>query len=474
MRALRRGVAAGILVVLSLLVPALAGARPRSDNSSLALDASLRQELREAGFTGQIESTLTARLGRPLNPGLANVGRLIWFDPITGLNDDNACAGCHSPANGFGDTQSIAIGIDSNRVVGPNRTGPRNQRRSPMVVNTAFYPRLMWNGRFSSVSGDPFDRRMGFLFPSPEGTSLSYLPHLLDAQAFIPPTERVEAAGFSFRGDNDAIRAEVIRRLNATPEYGKLFERVFPEVREGAPITYEMVAHAIAEFEFALTFANAPIDRYARGELTALTEQGKRGALLFFGEAGCVSCHAVAAGSNEMFSDFREHVLAVPQIAPRHTNVVFDGPGANEDFGLEQVTGDSADRYAFRTSPLRNVALQPAFMHNGAFTSLESAVRHHLDVVRSALTYDPAAAGLDPDLSEAVAPVEPMLSRIDPLLAKPRDFSRSQVDALVAFLRDGLLDPRARPKSLRRLVPGSLPSGREPLTFEFPERRADR
>jgi cytochrome c peroxidase len=469
MRTLRRGVAAGILVVLALLVPALTDARPRLDDSPL--DASLTQELREAGFTGRIESTLTARLGRPIDPRLANAGRLIWFDTITGLNDDNACAGCHSPANGFGDTQSIAIGINSNRVVGPNRTGPRNQRRAPMVVNTAFYPRLMWNDRFSSVSGDPFDRRLGFLFPAPEGTSLSYLPHLLDAQAFIPPTERVEAAGFSFPGNNDAIRAEVVRRLNAAPEYPKLFERVFPEVREGAPITYEMVAHAIAEFEFSLTFANAPIDRYARGELTALTEQGKRGALLFFGEAGCVSCHAVAAGSNEMFSDFREHVLAVPQIAPRDTNVLFDGPGANEDFGLEQVTGDSADRYAFRTSPLRNVALQPAFMHNGAFTSVESAVRHHLDVVRSALTYDPAAEGLDPDLAGAVAPVEPMLSRVDPLVAKPRDFSRSQVDALVTFLRDGLLDPRARPKSLRRLVLDSLPSGREPLTFEFPERR---
>jgi len=38
-----------------------------------------------------------------------------------------------------------------------------------------------------------------------------------------------------------------------------------------------------------------------------------------------------------------------------------------------QATGDPADRYAFRTAPLRNVALQPAFMHNGAFVRLEDA-----------------------------------------------------------------------------------------------------
>ena len=67
-----------------------------------------------------------------------------------------------------------------------------------MMINAAFYPTLMWNSRFHAVSGDPFDNSKGFVFPAPEGTSLSYLPHLLTAQAFIPPTERVEAAGFHF------------------------------------------------------------------------------------------------------------------------------------------------------------------------------------------------------------------------------------------------------------------------------------
>jgi len=125
---------------------------------------------------------------------------MLWFDPIGGLNDDNTCGGCHSPTNGFGDTQSIAIGIDNNGIVGPGRTGPRNQRRSPMVINTAFYPTLMWNSRFRARSGDPFDNRAGLLFPAPEGLTLSYQPHLLTAQAFIPPTERVEVAGSSSRG----------------------------------------------------------------------------------------------------------------------------------------------------------------------------------------------------------------------------------------------------------------------------------
>jgi cytochrome c peroxidase len=461
---IRRHRLAILAVVLVPLV--LVASRAFGGGDRRPPDAQLTQRLRELGFTGRIASTLTDRLGRPLDPKLADVGRLLWFDTITGLNDDNTCAGCHSPTNGFGDTQPIAIGIDNNGVVGPDRMGPRNMRRAPMVLNTAFYPDLMWNSRFSAVSGDPFDNSRGFLFPPPESTSLSYLPHLLDAQAFIPPTERTEVAGFDFPGDNDAIRAEVLRRLNAVPAYRKLFGQVFPAVRRGGPITFDDFAQAIAEFEFSLTFANAPIDRYARGNPHALTASEKRGALLFFGEAGCVSCHTVSGRSNEMFSDFRQHVIGVPQLIPTDTNNTFSGPGANEDFGREDFTGDPADRYSFRTAPLRNLALSPAFMHDGAFTTLRGAIRHHLDVVASARTYDPGAEGLPPDLRQ-LGPIDPILARLDPLVATPKLLTDTQVDDLVAFVRDALLDPRASPDDLRRLVPSSLPSGRAPLHFEF-------
>jgi cytochrome c peroxidase len=122
------------------------------------LDREVQQALDQAGFTGRVQSTLEARLGRPVNPQLADLGRLLWFDKAGGLHSDNTCGGCHSPANGFGDSQSIAIGVQNNNLVGPNRSGPRNQRRTPTAANTAFYPNLMWNGRFSAPSGSPFDK----------------------------------------------------------------------------------------------------------------------------------------------------------------------------------------------------------------------------------------------------------------------------------------------------------------------------
>jgi cytochrome c peroxidase len=463
LRAAARLAAVGAVAGLGLL--ALAPGTIFGGGDRLAGD--LRAELQREGYTGRIEQTLTRRLGRPVDPKLANIGRLLWFDTVTALNGDNACAGCHSPTNGFGDSQPIAIGIDNNGIVGPDRKGPRNMRRSPMVINTAFFPSLMWNGRFSSNSGDPFDNRLGFAFPAPEGASLSGHPHLLVAQAFIPPTERTEAAGFDFEGDNDAIRAEVARRLNDVPSYRRLFARIFPEVRVGGPIEFTMFARAIAEFEFSLTFADAPLDRFARGDTGALTGAEKRGALLFFGVAGCVDCHSVAGASNEMFTDFEPHAIAVPQLVPAVTNNQFAGSGANEDRGREDVTGDSRDRYAFRTPSLRNLAVAPAYMHDGAFTSVRAAIEHHLDAVASARSYDPSSQRLPADLTGPLAPLEPLLDALDPKLRTPVVLTPREVDHLVAFVTWGLLDERALPKRLEALVPRRLPSGRRPLEFQF-------
>jgi cytochrome c peroxidase len=455
--------AAIVLVSVMMLAPSVLFGDPGGDD----VDGRLTLRLQQLGFTGRIEATLAQRLGRPVDERLANVGRLLWFDTVTGLNGDNTCGGCHSPTNGFGDTQPIAVGIDNNGVVGPGRHGPRNMRRAPMVVNNAFFPNLMWNSRFSATSGDPFDNSLGFIFPPPEGNSLSQEPQLLVAQAFIPPTERTEAAGFAFPGDNAAIRAEVIRRLNAVSAYRRLFAAAFPAVDAGQPITYDMFARAIAEFEFTLTFARAPIDRYARGDINALDPAEKRGALLFFGKAGCVGCHSVSGKSNEMFSDFREHAIAVPQLVPRVTNNEFDGPDANEDFGREDFTGDARDRYAFRTPSLRNVAVEAAYMHDGAFTDLAAAIRHHLDARASLLSYDSTRQGLPSDLAAATGPRAPLLEAVDPLLATPILLSDSEFEDLVAYVRDALLDPRARPANLRKFVPPHLPSGNAPLGFDF-------
>jgi cytochrome c peroxidase len=479
-----------------LVTYGLSGAQGSQD-----VDSALTSALNAAGFSGNVQASLTTRLGRSIDPKLANLGRLLWFDKSGGLHSDNTCGGCHSPANGFGDSQSIAIGVQNNNVVGRNRSGPRNQRRTPAAANTALYPNLMWNGRFSAPSGNPFDNSQGFVFPLPEGITAfppfdPIITHLLIAQGHIPPTELVEAAGFTgtagtiapvfdqfddgkgsnvppadgsgFR--NEPIRQVVLSRLNGTPAYRSLFAEVFPSVASGGPIDFSMFGRALAEFEFTLVFADAPLDRFARGDKSAMKLPQKQGALIFFGKGGCVQCHSVGGQSNEMFSDFKMHVIGVPQVAPAFGigkgNVIFDGPAADEDFGLEQITGNPVDRYKFRSSPLRNAAVQPAFFHNGAFRRIEDAIRHHLDVFSSARNYDAKSAGMDKDLTIRLGPIEPVLQRIDPLLANPIVLTPDEFSHLVAFVRDGLLDDRARKQNLCALIPNAVPSGFSLMRFE--------
>lgn len=529
------------LVAVVSLVGGISSNTKGQEQSAADLDQKLTDLLKKVGFTGRIQEKLPQRLGRSVDSKKAELGKLVFFDRGLGLHRDNACAACHAPRNGFGDTQSIAIGVDNNSVVGPNRKGPRNQRRTPSVINTAFYPKLMWNGRFESLSNDPFDNSKGFKFPVPEDTATfppndGRFKHLLTAQGHIPFTELPEMAGFSgtakteitfsrFQGvsalkrsptvgklklfnlqsrsepgapgdpdepdfsqfadlhgaplppndpitisRNFPIREFVLGEINRIQEYRLRFSSLFPEVSVGAPIQFWMIGEVLAEFQISLTFANAPIDRFARGEVSAMSSAQKRGAVVFFEKASCVQCHSVKGQSNEMFSDFQMHVAGVPQIAPvfgkDSGNVAFlDAQGkpssrGNHDFGLADITGvdQVADRYKFRTSPLRNIVLQPAFFHNGSFTKLEDAVKYHLNPAAGAKLYDPKAAGVAADLRNNIGPFEPVLANLDEKFKTTVQLSDADFRDLISFLNEGLFDPLASPDKLIALIPEDVPS----------------
>ncbi|MEY2937135.1 MAG: hypothetical protein RL033_7884, partial [Pseudomonadota bacterium] len=340
-----------------------AGRAHRERGAASDLDDALRAELAATGFTGRVQGTLKRRLGRALDPELVDLGRLLWFDSISSLGNDNSCSGCHSPAFGFGDSQPMAIGVENNGIVGPGRRGPRNQRRTPQMINSGFYPSLMWNARFSAISHDPFDMTEGARVPfflggltvwnasSAEiyGTAFDAetTTTLLGVQGNFPATELVEVAGFAvddpanldprlyvpphrvssglvsdtvpeaIPGPNGSptdsidrsysIRAKVLDRFNASPAYVAKFSALFPSAENGN-ITFAQIGAALAEFEYSNTFLDAPLDRYARGDRGALSPRQKRGALLFFGRARCNDCHATAGEANEVFSDFQNHV----------------------------------------------------------------------------------------------------------------------------------------------------------------------
>jgi hypothetical protein len=158
-----------------------------------------------------MEQTLTKRLGRPVDRRLADLGRLLWFDTVTGLNDDNSCGGCHSPTNGFGDTQSIAIGIDNNGIVGPHRTGPRNQRRTPIVINNVFYELPIeevanYRERVQSITPDDI-QRVAREYIRPDRLSMVLVGN---AKAFV---NSLGAVGFT---EFDVIALDDLDLMSAT------------------------------------------------------------------------------------------------------------------------------------------------------------------------------------------------------------------------------------------------------------------
>jgi hypothetical protein len=60
----------------------------------------------------------------------------------------------------------------------------------------------------------------------------------------------------------------------------------------------------------------------------------------------------------------------------------------------------------------------------------------------------------------------PVLARLDPALVTPVTLSPDEFRQLIAFLRHGLLDPKANAHDLRKLVPTRLPSGRPIHLFQ--------
>jgi cytochrome c peroxidase len=229
--------------------------------------------------------------------------------------------------------------------------------------------------------------------------------------------------------------------------YRSLFAAAFPSVTDFDDLSFGHAAQAIAAFERAsFTAVNSPFDQYVNGNLSALSDSQKQGALLFFGAANCSSCH-----DGPLLTDMQFHALAVPQVGPGKDQ-------ANEDLGRALITGLATDDYRFRTPPLRNVAQTGPWMHDGAYTTLEGAVRHHLDPASAILSYDASqlpplfAATVDTDAARIAA----RIAAIDPLLGAPLALSDTQVAELLDFL-NALTDPGSL--SLQQYVPASVPSG---------------
>jgi cytochrome c peroxidase len=431
---------------------------------STAVDAPVWQVLTVDGRLQHLMQQ--ADVQPPTNPAipsteLVKLGEALFWDPELSGNRDTACVTCHHPLTATGDDLSLPIGTGGVGL-GEQRVKPDDRREfvprnAQPLFNLGYteWTTFFWDGRVSS------DAQHGFDSPAsdrlPDG-----LDSLLAAQALFPVTSRDEMRGL--RGDKDifgqvnelAIISDytsqpiwdaIMQRLLAIPGYATLFQAAYPNIpTESWGI--EHAANAIAAYEnVTFTFEDSPFDRYIRGDEGALSDAEKRGALLFYGEAGCASCH-----SGVLLTDQQFYNLAVPQLGP--------GKGREQpyDLGRARETGSDCDRFAFRTPPLRNVAITGPWMHNGAFTSLEETIRHHLNPAASLQDYDPAQ--LMAELQDTCQDQPEVLAMI---LATESDSASEQVQLSAAEMQDLLafLNALTAPSALdlADTIPASVPSG---------------
>src|SRR5512144_2097950 len=167
------------------------------------------------------------------------LGKKLFFDRRLSGDGTMSCATCHDPEHAFTDGLDISLSYPTTR----------NWRNSPTLVNVAFQKFLFHDGRAQT----------------------------LEEQALFPMM-----SAFEMNRNLDFVE-EVIRSV---PDYVNAFQKVF-----GSEPSRERMAMAIAAFERTLVSRNTPLDRYLKGDKNALSDDAKKGLVVFTQKGKCAECH---------------------------------------------------------------------------------------------------------------------------------------------------------------------------------------
>jgi cytochrome c peroxidase len=252
------------------------------------------------------------------NPPTADtiaLGRVLYFDKKLSGDDSVACASCHRPDKGFTDNLQFSVGVG----------GKFGGRNAPTVLNAAYNPEQFWDGRAAN----------------------------LELQAEGPIANEVEMR---------LPHKTAVKKLNADPEYKKLFDKAFGP----GEITMEKIRDCLASFERTMLSGNSAFDRYQfGGDKTAMSPAAIRGLELFRDKqkTNCVTCHTIDE-KYALFTDGKYHNLGVGM----------NDEGELKDLGRYDISKVETDKGAFRTPTLRNVALTGPYMHDGSKKTLREVV----------------------------------------------------------------------------------------------------
>jgi cytochrome c peroxidase len=353
------------------------------------------------------------------------LGRSIFFDARLSEPAGTSCASCHDPARAYSGDHGSRAGVPLG-----SRPGVFARRTAPSLLYLRYVPRF----RFFSDDDDnhaiDYEPHGGYFW---DGRSDSVAD--LVRQPLLNPREM-----------NNADAGQIAAKLRAAP-YVDAIRAVFPgalDVDEGAVAALGRALEA-----FLLSPPMAPFsskyDDVARGA-ASFTAEEKRGLGLFkdLRRVGCTSCHRMAdaprSPEQSMFTDYGYDAVGAPR------NEKLRSP--DEDRGLceRSDTANPTDeaRYcaSFRTPSLRNVAVRPSFMHNGAFSRLRDVVRFYATRATnpelwypSGVTFDDTPAAYRGMINVTSVPYNRHRGELPAL-------TDGEIDAIVAFL--GTLTDRRR------------------------------
>lgn len=401
---------------------------------------------------------------RALDMAQVRLGQLLFYDPILSGNRNISCATCHHPK--FATADGVALSLGEGGVgLGPERhvnaeniPEHRIPRNAPALFNLgAFeFTRMFHDGRIEVDPTKPGGLR------TPMGAEMTEgFANLLSAQTMFPVLSADEMAGqYSENDVSQAVRQgritgpggawqKLSARVADTPGYSGLVSQAFPEVDR---LAFTDISDAIAAFvAFEWRSDASPFDAQLRGQ-SQMPAPARLGMELFYGEAGCSTCHA-----GKFQTDHQFHSMGVPQFGPGKA-ASFENHA--RDLGRMRVTGNDADAYAFRTPSLRNVVHTGPYGHTGSHADLAAFIADHISPAQALDRFDPATVAL-PELPgvedwwHVNDPAEQAVLRAA-ITQKPTALSAPDIAALVAFLGQ-LSDPVALEGRLG--IPQTVPSG---------------
>jgi cytochrome c peroxidase len=275
-------------------------------------------------YPANFGSRFTIPVDNPMTQEGVHLGRMLFYEPALSVNNTVSCSSCHQQALAFTDGKAFSEGAD----------GTRTRRNAMSLSNLLWVRSYFWDGRADN----------------------------LEAQAIVPLTDVHEM------GQSLEVAA---RKLQQKAAYPALFRQAFGSDQ----ITPDHVVKALAQFERALISADAPYDRYLRGEYQP-TEEELTGIALFSMSpmsgaaargANCTHCH----GTPKTFLD------------------VFHNNGLDSivrDAGRFDFTRRAEDQGRFRVPTLRNITLTGPYMHDGRFKTLEEVLDQYSEHIQSSAT----------------------------------------------------------------------------------------